>query len=425
MSTTEKFLDYYDIFELERSMTEKELKKELGKKLCNVRMYQNSTNPNELETLKELQETTLKLQKAIAVLGKPDSRKKYDMMLDEAQKAGKVDKSTSEETRDILKRAREFLKKGKFKLAIENAREAIDNHINTEEPYQIIAESYFKMGDYDEAIINVEKSSAMFSKSVSLAWMNIRYLTMIENFDAAQAKLNTAMKNFAGSALIAAEQIYLYGYAERDDLVRQTIEEYLKRNPNDMEYRRYAANNLKAISELCYVYAVPDDNEFYYVNDNEYSYAYSPDNERSVKRILIEETAFNRCLNFSNMANEIYQDENIISMVDYIKQFGEMVFDDERKGIIRFYRWSGIALVAIGLYLLINKSVNVVVILILIGIGILCQGAVALLTKISYCPKWMKCRDDVRHYKENDDGFIYNLLSIPFGIVEETFDMFH
>ena len=91
------FVDFYEVFDLDRSMSEKELKKLLGKKSVEVSQLEGSTDPNDTKTRKELQEMKKLILEAIKILGKTSSRKTYDIQLDEAVRAGNVNREKTKE----------------------------------------------------------------------------------------------------------------------------------------------------------------------------------------------------------------------------------------------------------------------------------------------------------------------------------------
>ena len=62
--------------------------------------------------------------------------------------------------------------------------------------------------------------------------------------------------------------------------------------------------------------------------------------------------------------------------------------------------------------------------LVVILIGILFQGVVFLVNKVSYRPYWKVYRDYYRGFKESDDGALYNILTIPYEPFKQFFDLF-
>ena len=227
------FVDFYEVFDLDRSMSEKELKKLLGKKSVAVSQLEGSTDPNDTKTRKELQEMKKLILEALKILGKTSSRKTYDIQLDEAVRAGNVNREKTKEIQDALERARRYFQQQKYEMALKAAQEALDNHANSEEPYEIISRSLFMMGDYKESLEAVDKGAEIFQNAVVLWWLRIRTRILMERYDEAQTLLNSAKDRFAGNAQFAAEQAYLYFHAEKYDVGKRTVEDYLKLHPSD------------------------------------------------------------------------------------------------------------------------------------------------------------------------------------------------
>ena len=398
MKKDQLFINYYDEFSINRSMSEKEIKSYLSKKQVEINRYKSSTSPDNTETLKELQLAMSHIRDAIKILTRPDSRKQYDLELDAAIREGKVDTRRSEEVRGILERARQFFEQGKYQSALKLAKELVEGGTDTDEPYEIMSRSYYMLGDYDEAVETAEKGSDVFASSVILHWLSIRLLIQLEDYDTAQQKLNKAMSDFAGNAQFAAEQVYLYAHAEKTELMLQTIKSYLTENPNDLDYRRYVANNLFDISNQCYLYDSASD-----------------------MLLLTEESAFIRCYTLIKLANEIYQDEYLRDELEYVEQFGQMIFDEDHKGLIWFYRIAGVLSAIGGISGIVGGAPSG---WIFVGLGLLLELAAGLVKKISYRPYWKIYRDAYRGFKESDDGILYNLLELPWTIIKTILEAF-
>ena len=206
----EYFIDYYSMFseQINREMTESEIKKRLSEEMSFISQRLSGIHPDDEANQKSTREIRDHCRKAIKILSNPVTRREYDIQLDAAVKAGKVNYEVSEEVKDILARAHAFFEKGRYDLALNLAKEALDNKLDSEETYELISRSYFMLGDYDEAVDSVSKAAGIYQSSLHLRWLNIRFLTMTENFNEAQAKLNEAMRDFDNDSMLAAEQIY-------------------------------------------------------------------------------------------------------------------------------------------------------------------------------------------------------------------------
>ena len=384
------FVDFYEVFDLDRSMSEKELKKLLGKKSVEVSQLEGSTDPNDTKTRKELQEMKKLILEAIKILGKTSSRKTYDIQLDEAVRAGNVNREKTKEIQDALERARRYFQQQKYEMALKAAQEALDNHANSEEPYEIISRSLFMMGDYKESLEAVDKGAEIFQNAVVLWWLRIRTRILMERYDEAQTLLNSAKDRFAGNAQFAAEQAYLYFHAEKYDVGKRTIEDYLKLHPSDQQYRQYTAYNLIEISNYCYKY------------DSE-----------SEMVLIVNQKDYDQCMQLVTLANTYYQDDYTQEALKEIKKYGEVLADEEERLKSKVYFGVGIVAVLFTVWFLLHGGSYTMVSLIVAIVAFVLKKVI---DKHSYRPAWQMNRDYYRGYKDEAEGWLYNIASVPFDL---------
>jgi len=396
------FFDYYAMFSLNRELSEKDIKKILSQRQNELVKYRGSTDPNNTEVLNELQEMIEHVRTAITLLTRPEKRKQYDIDLANAVQAGQVNVQVEKEVRDILERARRFFEKGEYERAMSFAQEAIENNSNSEEPYEIISRSYYMMGEYDQAIGTVDKASKVFPSSILLRWLNVRYHILIEDYNAAQDMINKALVDFDDHPQFHAEQVYLYGYAEKDDMVESTIREYMEGNPHDMKFRQYAANNLVDIAQQCYLY------------------------DSNAEMLLItEEAQYNRCVRLLKLANSIYEDDHIASELEYAEQFGELVEDEDRHQLKVFYIILTVIMAVAAFFVAISDIKHgKIMAIVLAAFSVINFLITRLVKRKSYKPYWKVYRDTYRGFKEDDDGALYNILSAPFELIKSVIDSF-
>ena len=199
-----EFVDYYVIFDLERSMTEKEIKKKMAEWSNMLTAQEGTTDPSNIEAKKELKENKARLREARKILFNAEKRKQYDMELDAAIRAGQVNYEKAREVKDSLERARKYFEQQRYQKAIEAAREAIDNHANTDEPYEIISRSQFMTGDYQESLETLDQGTEIYQGSQSLWWLRIRTRIRMERYEEAQTLLKQALKQFRGRSRFEA-----------------------------------------------------------------------------------------------------------------------------------------------------------------------------------------------------------------------------
>lgn len=389
------FIDYYEMFDLNRSMTEKELKKALGRKSVEVTKLEGSTNPNDMKTRKELQEIKNMILEAIKILGKAASRKAYDAELDEAVRAGRVNYEKTQEVQEALERARKYFEAQKYELALKYAKEALKANANTDEPHEIICRSLFMLGDYEESLDAIDEGVNAFQNAVNLWWLRVRIRIMMEQYDAAQAILNEALHKFYQNAQFAAEQAYLYFHAGQDEIGIKAVEAYLRENPNDMQYRQYVAYNLVEVANQYYKY------------------------DSGAEMLLIsEEKDYKQCLKLTTLANQYYQDEYTREALNDVQKFGVVEYDQDNK--LKRTAYLGISILsAVGaVFMLLNGSNPAIFML----VAVLAFIGVKVIDKYSYRPYWQVYRDYYRGYKEKSEGWIFNLVSFPFDLAMSWLD---
>lgn len=395
----EMFVDYYAMFGLDRSMTEKEIKKALSQVYKELNTMLSCTDPD-TETYQEIVEKLDLLQKkAWEPLTKPDKRKKYNAELDKAIKAGNVNKELNKEVQDLLERARKFYLSGKFEMAVKCAKQVLESNVNKPEPYIIISQSLFSMEEFDESIEYVDKGLDAYSDNETLNWLSVRYHTLIDDYDTAQSRLNEAVEKFGETSLFAAEQIYFYFFIDQFDMGRKLINEYIEKKPNDNEFRRLVAYNLISISSFCYLYDSPS--EMY---------------------LITEEGSYQKCLELLTLANEIYQDEVTSEQLEQVTKFGEIEFDKENKGDFAFYCVFALIWLAVAVY---GFSIGAVALGLLMLLFTAVSAAIdVIIYKLSRRPYWMIFRDEYRGFRETEDSIVYTVLTIPCQFVSELIDAF-
>ena len=119
MAQAVQMIDYYKEFNIERSLDEKSIKKQLAKLQQIYLRRQSSTNDK--EELSILADVLDKIGEAIRFLTKKDKREKYDRDLEKAYKEGKVNVENEGKAKDLLEQADQMFKRGRFKQAVECA----------------------------------------------------------------------------------------------------------------------------------------------------------------------------------------------------------------------------------------------------------------------------------------------------------------
>lgn len=385
------FIDYYEMFELDRSMTEKELKGKLKKWSADLTNKEGTTPVDDVVTRQEQRELRKHIMDAIRILGKTDSRKKYDAQLDEAVQTGNVNHAKVQEVKDALERARRFFEQQKYEQAMAAAKEALEHHANTDEPYEIISRSQFMLGDYEESLATVDQGAEAFSNAQNLWWLRIRTRIMMERYDDAQYILNQAISKFYNSARFTAEQAYLYFHADKIDLGERTMENYIRAHPDDREYRQYMAYNLIELSNYCYRY-----------------------DTAAEMQLIIAQADYSKCLELVRLANQIYQDDFTRQSFEDVQCYGELRSDKESVMITKIYTTISVMAAVIGIFLFSDGSSFAMIPFLVSGIFFVFRYIVK---KKSNLPVWQINRDYYRGYKETGEGWLYALATSPFDLV--------
>lgn len=395
MKSEKNFIDYYEMFGLDRSMTESQLKKALGKLSFENSQREGCTDPNNIKERKEVLLTKKIILEAMKTLGNAARRKEYDARLDEAIRAGTVSHEKSREVQDIIERTRKYYEQRKYELALSSAQEAIKNNANSDEMYEIMTRSYFMLGDYYESLDAVDKGANIFQNAVGLWWLRIRIRIMMEMYDEAQAELNEALVKFQQNPQFAAEQAYLYFHSGQFDVGKRIIDSYLSQNPSDMQYRQYVAYNLIEISNYCYKY----------------------DSQAEIA-CIVKQQDYEQCLQLVTWANEYYQDDYTLEVLQDIQSYGELKYDEDNK--IKSIAYMGVTILAavVGLCMLIGGAEGAYIAFIIAAIGFVFKKVI---DKYSYCAVWEINRDYYRGYKENSGNWLYNIASAPFDVVMSLF----
>ena len=387
-------LDYYDLFELDRSMDEKQIKKTLGKKQAEVIRLQGSTSRDDTVTLKELQQTMKIISDAIHILSKPELRKKYDIKLDKAKSAGEIHTEHTEEIKDVLKRAKAFYDKGQYELAIRFANQAIQESANEELPYAIICRSHFMLGDYDEAVQDADRGAKAFNSSMDLQWLRIHFRIMMEEYQDAQALLNSMLERGGSCSLFYAEQAYLYVYSKQDQVAERYINQYIQNNPTDTSFKKYVAYDLVEVAQQSYLY-----------------------DSNSGLMVITEKESYKRALLLTTLANQLYQDDYICNELQKVNFLGHKEYDQDHDWLRNFYIG---ATAVFGVIALLAKGNSVMPIM--VGIAAFCAVLAYVVVRTGYLPYWQICRDEYRGFKDSEDGIVYNLLLLPVHVFRALLD---
>lgn len=394
------FINYYDKFSLSRTMSEAEIKTELGKVQRDIIRRQGTTNPSDTVTLQLLQDNMVLVREAIRELTKPQNRSAYDKKLDAfLQQGGKnpTNKTTQSttSTNNYLQKAKDFFAKENYELAARYAKDAINSRVNDSESYEILSKSLFILGDYDDALQAADTGATAYGSNLNLQWLSIRFRVQMERYQEAQQRINNLRKIHGPFTQLAAEQVYLYYFAEKDEQGKNFLDKFMASHPSDADFRKQTANNLIDISHQMYAYDADAD-----------------------MLLITEKEDYERALKLVTQANQLYQDPYTLQELETVKQFGKKEFDKTHRGARNIYFLGGIFMILAALYTMFGSNAVIAEnttygCMILCALGLLGILLGFVIHKISMRPVWQMYRDEYRGFHEGDDKFLYTILAAP------------
>ncbi len=154
----DNFVDYY-FFELNREMSEKEIRETLGQKQCGqIKRRQMETDVN---VLAEINNYLDAIDKGIFYLTNKERRRKYDKQLEALYNDGKISNPIETESRNDFARAKKFYEKGKYNEAIRYVNAAVNKNTNNQDAYMLLARCYYETEKYRDAINVIDNSAAI------------------------------------------------------------------------------------------------------------------------------------------------------------------------------------------------------------------------------------------------------------------------
>lgn len=425
-----KFYDYYSIFGLSRAMSTSDIKKQMRTYMEENRKQRVGVNRNNTEILEKLNADQDIIRNAQMALCYDEARKKYDKELDSMPKASIIvsidtnltlldseeilhdtvvndvqEASTTNEPKEkqpkdvksledvkqdnqkkelevlilgIAKEAKKYFYKKEYNNCIATAKKLFEYNITF--PFIIIAKSYFMLGEYSEAAELLAKGCKAFSNSVDLRWLYIRYLIQMERYSEAQQALNEAKNIFVENSLFYAEQVYLYLYADRDDLAIDEIKKYITQKPTDLQYRKYLSDNIIDISNMCYVY-----------------------DQEAEMNIIADKDDYERCYNLLSISNQLYQNKTTLSKYEDIKAFSTKYHDKNTRILQIIYGLIALA----SLYAVFEGAYPMIIVAIIFALFVF------IVRKYSFRPLWQIYRDKYRGIPEYEDSIVYMIAMIP------------
>lgn len=362
--TIGRVTDFYQFYGLNQKDSAKNIKKRLRQIQADIRTAMSDGSLNGEEILKTLQEDNEIVAQAMKCFKNDEAKKKYDAELEAAYKAGTVDVESQKLAKELFDEILRLFAKREYKQVIAKCIEQINNNTRDVRLYEYLAKSYRLLGDSTHAMDAVENGLNIESDNINLLKVACRISTADnKNYDKAQAYINRL--NESNHSAGTVEQIYLYMNFDKKDIAYQTINEYLATNPNDQFFRQQCAYDFIGYANECYDLCEAEDG--------------------TKVSLILSGDAYNTCLEYTQKAYDLYQDENTKNELEYAKHFGEVEFNEDNKEDLN---WDYKAIVFLGIFGLMGFITSPFAGIALLALCGVCAYVTISFRKISYRPYW-------------------------------------
>lgn len=375
----EGLVDYYVMYSLDKNTGIKEIRKQLLQKQGEIRSNMANGALNSEEILEKLQEAYNTIAAAVKTFKTEDRRKEYDMILDAAYNAGKIDIAAQTMAKDLYEEMEAMFMRGNYRGVIRKCMDALNDNVRDYRIYILLAKSYFALNDPDNSLKTVEDGLQVHPDNIPLMRTGARISNDGKrDYDRAQRYINRMMEIDSDSAIATSEQCYLYMSTGKDDLAFQLIDDYIDKHPNDMGFRKDCAYDLIGYSYSCYTKA-PNSDAF----------------------IIASQEDYQKSLDTCNKAASLYQDDNVQTALENAKYYGTVAFNDENKeGII--WLFIGGAMYLFCSFVALSGGIFTFLLAALLGVLLIYSGIK--LRQVSYRPYWQINKFIMTGKREKGEG---------------------
>lgn len=369
-------IDYYVLYGINRNENTKNVRKNLLQKQGEIRSNMANGSLNSPEILNKLQEAFEEIAKAVKTFKNDERRKEYDIILDAAYKAGKINIETQKVAQELYEELQAMFMRGNYRGVIKRCMEGLNNNIRDYRIYILLAQSYFSLNEIERALSVVDNGLQVHPNNMTLLKAGARFSNEgKQDYDKAQRYINQMMETDSESPLAISEQGYLYMKMGKKDLAYQLIDDYVEKHPDDTKFRKDVAYDLVGYSYSCYTKA-----------------------PQGTAYVIASEEDYHECMDSCDKAMSLYNDENVRDALNYTKTFGKVMFNDENKESIFWLFFGGIMYLLGGIIFLIGiisgmdkgetplNAIITISVLFILG-GLIIFSAIRLL-KLSYRPYW-------------------------------------
>ncbi len=369
--------DYYSDLSIPRDLSLQDVKR-----LINKKIKQNadriSSSAGETEKLKELEAINKLLHNARKIFSSEKNRKEYDDQLENQKAKGQIASPEQARSKDLLSKAEFFLHNFNYDDATRFAFESIRQDNDNLEAYDFLGKLYYEKEEYEQAVNIIDKALRISPDNIRMLWCSARYNIFNQNSSEAQAKINRMLEIDPNSYLAKSEQVYLYLMYDHEIFALEQIDKYLAAYPNDINFRKQAAENLFTYARTFFVWIE---------ELNEYGIIGAEDCE--VAMVYLKK------------AYELYPCERYQELIETTEKYNTKIFDDTVLGDI------GVALVFSLVLFFINHLAGVIAVI-----------PIILLVPVSFVPfsylLEIQYTDNGRNLLQ---GFLYMIVKIEGFIV--------
>lgn len=356
-----EMVDYYQKFNLDPNLSAEEIVSQL-RSLHGKRMKQAQMNPFNQELEKKIQEDLQVFEDAIKTFER--DKKKYDRDLDKARKEGRVSEEIQPVAKEFLDELDQLLSFGNYDTLVRKCNEAISNNVKDVRLYHYLAMANYGSNNMRAAFAAITAALTEYPNDFFSLRLGARYSADIAAYEYAQGYINRMLEIYPKDSIVTSEQCYLYEQMGKEEMAFKLIDEYIEKNPSDVEFRRTCAYDLVTLSHGFYI-----------------------EDSTSGSMIIASQEKYEKCLATCNKAAEIYKDSMTETVLQNAKFFGQTKYNDENLRHTLSLFLGGLMYGLPGAMIYAQSGANPVSgILITLGALLLYSGV--RLTQVSFRPYW-------------------------------------
>lgn len=395
---TNGMVDYYQKYNLNKSLSHQQLSNELRKKSGELHRKKAACNTNGNVALAASLEDQLRgINEAMRVFKNKDSRQTYDRKLNKAYSQGRVFVTQNiPQNNTSLFNIEEYFANGFYDYVIQKSYELINNNYVTESVYYYLANSYYMLLQYSNAINTILKGIQVFPDSLTLRKTGARiYAVQGHDANSAQYMINEMLRISPNHPDAKSEQVVFHIIFNNDNLAFSLLDQYIREDVGNVYLRNKCAQEMLDISQLCCCTLIKNVGS-YIVNDK---------------------NSYNRMLSIAEKAAGISDDPNVRSGYQWVKDLGVVQYEKSNTAKIV---WTVVNAIIMSIAAIYPPSAMIVLPLVVF----LFYSAYKLYT-ISYMARWEYEKYEISGQIEPDNAlyiyvgnfcYVYFFCSLLFSV---------